>query len=206
MTCTVTKVTAFLQIFFLFILPLVALVFGRTTVWFGFALSGVIIAAVIWIMLNEQWTLRDGGIRTDNFKNAVLPYTVFTVLALGGILVYARVFGVYPTSPTIDHSNTWLFAIPLSSIIQELVFRSFLSTKLIFLLDSLPLAIVCNAFLFTILHFLCPFGRLPLVLVFAGGLGFAAMYGWFPNLLLISASHSLLLYAITFLGLFLSFS
>ena len=147
--------------------------------------------AILGIVLCEKWTLRDLGIRTDNLRTTFLPYALFTITGLIGIFLFAF-FLDQPAA-----SNWWLhshfqYGFLVASVLQEFMFRGFLMPKLRIIFDHAWQVIAVNAALFTLVHLIFPDALLFLPLGLVSGIAFAALYYYYPNLILISISHSIL--------------
>ncbi len=180
------------EIVSLFVLPVVLLTSGVIPMSFRFLVLGVITLFVIAIVIYERWSLRDLGMRLDTFRESLVPYTVFTILGVFAIIVFARALerGISPSWSESSHFVYFAF-IPIS-LFQEFLYRSFLVSRLRVLFSSMFLVVFVNALLFTFLHTLYPFTIVNLPIIFFGGLGFAFLYYRCPNFWLVSFSHVVL--------------
>jgi membrane protease YdiL (CAAX protease family) len=130
------------------------------------------------------------GIRTDNLKKGLLPYGVLTVVLSLGLVVSFRFFGqsimdIYDTL----YPVFWI-SIPIS-ILQEIIFRGFGMYLLKKLFNKAIVIIVLNSTIFSLFHLLTPEGLIFVPVSFVTGLGFAAVYYYYPNLFLVSAVHAI---------------
>jgi membrane protease YdiL (CAAX protease family) len=121
-----------------------------------------------------------------------VPYLVFTIIAAGTAFFYLSWKNIRPVwnKNTICYIASGLFIV--SSFIQEFVFRSFLTVKLFAVYDSVIFVILMNAALFTLMHLIYSEDNSVFAPLFIVGLCFAALYVYFPNLILITLSHSVL--------------
>lgn len=196
-----SKVTALFQILGLFVIPVTLLASGIIPLWYRFIVLALVVATVGMIMVSERWNAQDIGFRFDTLSRDALPYAFFTLIAIVGLFLYAMMLDTEIGRPLFGYGRAAILAI-LLSIAQEFLFRSFLIPKLSCLFHSRFIVACSNAILFSFLHILYP-DFLPLFpIAFFGGLGFAAIYMAFPNVLLISASHAVLNYATALLGFF----
>jgi membrane protease YdiL (CAAX protease family) len=130
------------------------------------------------------------GIRTDNLKKSFLPYTILAVVLSLGLIVSLRLFGqsmmsVYNTL----YPSFWI-SIPIS-ILQEIVFRGFGMYQLKKMFNKPIVVIVLNSIIFSLFHLLTPESLIFVPVSFITGLGFAAVYYYYPNLFLVSAVHTI---------------
>lgn len=190
-----------LQIFIIFVLPIALLYFKVvSTDWrFFFVLVGSLF--IYGITRHEKWTLRELGIRTDNFRKGILPYFIFTVL--GVMVIYATdlIFKLPIPDTKEFYFRTFAFFVPLS-FMQEWAFRSFLIPRLQLIYNSQTKIILLNSLLFTFIHVIYPSVSVGIPLSFLGGVFFAWIYLKYPNFLLISISHSILNITALLLGFF----
>jgi membrane protease YdiL (CAAX protease family) len=143
------------------------------------------------IVSQEKWSLKKLGLRFDNLKKCATPYLLFTLFGTLGILLLATVLkrGVV--------SNWWMlqhfqYKFLIVSFVQELAFRGFLIPRLKSIFVSPKAVILINALLFAFIHIVFPQPLQLLPLGMIGGIGFATIYYYYPNLLLITASHAVL--------------
>jgi membrane protease YdiL (CAAX protease family) len=91
--------------------------------------------------------------------------------------------------------------IPIS-VLQEIIFRGILMHMLKRAFQSIPFIIILNASLFALIHIIYLNTSIIMPLTFIGGLGFAWMYHKYPNLIMISISHTVLNFTAMILGFF----
>ena len=128
------------------------------------------------------------GIRIDNIKKSLLPYTILTVILSLGLIASLRLFS--QSMMDVYHTLYPLFwiSIPLS-ILQEIVFRGFGMYQLKKLFKKPIVVILLNSFLFSLFHMFVPEQLLFAPLSFSAGLAFATVYYYHPNLFLVSLAH-----------------
>lgn len=198
----VDKVLVFTQIFFIFILP-VFLIYFKVFTSFYFRFIFLLLGAlfIYGIIRYEKWSYEDMGLRMDNFKKSFLPYLVFTLLGVLVIFLTAYFFGIKNEPDRVFYIRTFLFFIPIS-FVQEFAFRSFLIPQLKKIHKNNYLVIFLNSLLFALIHIIYPDINIGVPLSFVGGIFFAYLYLKYPNLLLISISHSILNLTALLLGFF----
>lgn len=155
--------------------------------WVVYVFSLVVLGIVIY----ERWSLKKLGIRTDNIRETLVPYTLFTIVGLGVIFVFAFF---------LDRNTAiewWLYphfqyGFLVTSVLQEVMFRGFLMPKLKNIFSSAWHVIGANGLLFALIHVVFPDPLLLFPLGLISGIAFAAMYYYYPNLILIALSHSIL--------------
>ena len=130
------------------------------------------------------------GIRTDNVKESLVPYSILATLLCCGVIVALQIFN----RPLVSLYNIlyplFWFSIPLS-ILQEVVFRGYGIYKLKTLFKNPAAVIGINTFLFSLFHLLIPETQIVVPLSFLAGLAFATVYYYYPNLFLVSIVHVL---------------
>lgn len=163
-----------------------------------YVLCAVLIIVLVWVMVSKM-TLKELGFRRDNIKKSWLPYGVFTVLGVIGLIVFAQLLHKQPlpywwTNPHLQ----WLF-LPIS-VMQEFIYRSVGQTKLQ-KVSSPWIAILTINVLYAGMHVLW---RDPLVILmtFIGGIGWGYLWYKYPNFYLLAASHAVLNFAAVYLGFF----
>ncbi len=178
-------------ILFLFISPIVILYFGIIPFSARLWILGLYMLVAISIVIRQERSLRSLGMRSDNLKTTVVPYTIFTLVSVLLLLLFAHILGKEPI-PEWTHNSSLLFLFIPISFTQEFLYRSVLMTELRRFYASIISVIIVNSLLFTFLHIIYgePFITLPLALV--AGVGFSFMYYKYPNLWMIALSHSIL--------------
>lgn len=185
-----------LKIGLLFILPILLIKLGIIPVEWRFVLLYIWLLLIIGLAFQERYSLKELGIRTDNVREAIVPYTLFTIVGIVFILGIAYILDRQPAPESHRYGYFAFLFIPVS-LVQEFIYRSYLLTKLERIFYSPTIAITINAFLFAFLHIIYP---QPLALFPIGllsGFAFALLYHRYPNLLLISLSHMILNYVTT---------
>jgi membrane protease YdiL (CAAX protease family) len=178
-----------LEIILVFIIPIAAIqlnILKYKERVYVFAIAFLLIA---WRTFADRLTFFELGIRSDNLLSSFLPYLIFTFLGTLLIYVVAKVMRKKHLAFWWKYPHFQYLFIGIS-LVQEFVYRSFLIYGLRSVTASTLLIILINALLFCYIHIIYPGKKTNLILAFIGGLGFAAMYLYFPNLLLISVSHS----------------
>ncbi len=198
------KELVFAQILYLFIAPILLLYYRIVPGKFRFIMLCTVALLLFGIIKRSGWTHADLGMRKDFMKDA-LPYTIFTMLGVAVLLIVSVV------TPQIHNQEIYewwenvrflLLFIPIS-VLQEVIFRGILMHLFIKVFSSPLFIIVLNASLFTLIHIIYLNSTIILPLTFIGGIGFAWMYYKYPNLLLISLSHTILNFSAMILGFFI---
>lgn len=188
---TASKRKVFLEIFFLFILPVLLIYLNIIPKEVRLGVLALVFFILIGIVVKEKWSFKSLGIRLDNIQSGLLPYTLFTIFSVGVVFLIARL----AHSGTVE--NWWkdmhfqFLFLPIS-FIQEFAYRGFLIPRLKGVIASPWLVIVINAAIFAFLHIFYPNAVVNLALTFFGGIGFAALYYRYPNLFLATISHCIL--------------
>ena len=155
------------------------------------------------IIKRANWTYADLGVRKD-FMKSFWPYLIFTVLGVGALIWISEIVPQIDTnwmSGWWENSRFLLLFIPIS-VLQEVIFRGILMHMLIRAFKSPVFIILLNASLFALIHIIYLDAKIILPLTFIGGVGFAFMYYKYPNLILISFSHTILNFTAMILGFF----
>lgn len=152
----------------------------------------------------NRWPLKEIGARADNLKRAAVPYILFTLVGVVAIIIVARLLGKQPVAEWWSYSHFLYLFIPIS-FVQELAFRSYLMSKLQRLVSKPWVVIALNGFLFALMHIIYSDPLLLFPVGLAAGIGFAAMWYYYPNLWLITISHMVLNFTTT-LHCFFSFA
>lgn len=195
------KEVVWIQIFYLFILPILLFYFGiiparfRVIVFFSIAL------VLLGIIHHAKWTFEDMGIKKEWTKEW-LPYAVFT---LCGVLFLVWLARIVPHAPFLnwwENKRFLLLFIPLS-VLQEVLFRGILMSMLTRAFNEKVLIIIINAAVFCMLHLIYSNAAFVLPLTFIGGIAFAWMYMEHKNLVLISIAHTIFNFTGMILGFFI---
>lgn len=188
------------QILYLYIIPTLLLYYGFIPVQFRIIMLATIGFMMLGIIWHNKWTHADIAI-IPNWTKDIIPYGLFTI---GGVGFLIWLSYVVPHAPFLDWWNNKQFLllfIPIS-VLQEVIFRGFLMNLLRRAFSSPIFIIALNAALFALLHVIYLHSVFVLPLAFISGVGFAWMYYQYPNLILISLSHTVLNFTAMILGFF----
>ena len=193
------KELVWIQILYLYIVPVLLLYFKvipgdfRIIMLFGVAIL------LYGIVKHAKWTKEDFGI-IPNFMKDVAPYFIFTV---GGALFLFWLSMISPHKPFLNWWTNFKFLllfIPIS-VLQEVVFRGILMNMQKRAFKNAYSIKIINAAAFALIHVIYRNATFVLPMTFIAGLGFAWLYYKYPNLILISISHTIL----NFIGMILGF-
>jgi len=181
----------FVEIFFIFIAPVLAVKFykGSWKYWALLLFLFVVIAASISAYSNGL-SFHQMGIRSDNLLQAItlyIPFVVLSVLVLRGCSYLLRTKRITPW-------RGYPLFIPVAiflSVGQQFLYQGFLFQRLTPEYGVL-VAIFITALLYAFLHILFPRPVFSFVLTFVGGVMFAALFSLQPNLLVASIAHTIL--------------
>lgn len=180
---------AVLQIFFLFVLPMIVLLsFSTLPHWVHLWILLVVTLSSIGISYSEKISLRDLWIRLDTLKQSILPYFIFWIFWVLFTLLLAKILG--NNIVDISWKIHYQFGFVITSFVQEFLYRSFLMFKLQTLTKNPVIVIVSNALLFWCMHIIFPHALIIFFLTTLIWLWFATLYYFRPNLIAISLSHS----------------
>jgi uncharacterized protein len=189
------------QILYLFIIPILLLYFDVIPKDFRALLLLVVAILLFGIVRHSNWSYSDMGIH-KNFMKDIIPYTLVTV---GGALFLIWLAQIVPHEPFIlwwKNLRFLLLFIPIS-VLQEIVFRGILMNMLERVFKSPIFIITLNAAVFAFMHVIYLNSMFVLPMTFIAGVGFAWMYYKYKNLVLISASHTILNFVAMILGFFI---
>ncbi len=195
------KEIVFLQILYLFVIPILLLYFKVLPGSFRFAMIFSVAVLLLGIIYRAKWTHNDVGIDKDFMKD-IVPYALFTV---GGVFFIVWLAQIVPHSPFLqwwENIRFLLLFIPLS-ILQEIIFRGVLMNMLERVFISPIFIILLNASIFAMMHVIYLNSIFVLPMTFIAGIGFAWMYYQYKNLILISVSHTVLNFVAMILGFFI---
>lgn len=194
------KEIVWVQILYLYVIPVLLLYFKvipgnfRIVMLFGIALL------MFGIIRHSKWTYLDMGISKEFLKDFT-PYFIFT---LGGVGFLFWLSEIVPHSPMLAWWGNFKFLIlfiPIS-VIQEIIFRGILMKLLIKAFRNPIFIILLNSSIFALIHVIYLNATFVLPMTFMAGVGFAWMYYKYPNLILISVSHTILNFVAMILGFF----
>lgn len=190
-----------LLIFILFILPVVLIYFKIIPFKYKLYILGVVVLSSLAIVVLEKWGLEKIGLQLETTVEYAIPYFLFT-LSLGIALLLISKLQKRGVTPQWWKNSHFLYGFILVSVLQEFVFRGFLIPELQSLFSSTILVILINATLFAFMHIIYSDDTKALVMIFLGGIGFASMYVYFPSLILIAISHTILNFIAVYYGFF----
>ena len=190
-----------LEVIFFFILPITLLYFKIIPVSSRMYILLIFTVLIYGVIKKQHWTNEDLGLTTKNIKKFLPVYFVTTSLAFITIVAVAIFFGFHPI-PRWWTQPHFLFLFIAISFFQEFAFRGFLIPLLKKVFPDTFTIITVNALLFAGMHAIYPFAYIGLPFAFMGGLFFAILYHKYPNLILVSISHSILNFIVVLFGLF----
>lgn len=180
-----------IEILAIFILPVFLFIFKIVKHKYIILVLLTLSVLVFLIGRSQNYTWQTYGIRTDNLTQAFWPYLIFTFLGLCFIVIAAKKLKKPKISTWWKHSHFTFLFLPIS-IFQEFLFRGYLMPRLESMLSMAWLIILINTLLYTFIHIFYNEKKIVLPLTFLAGICFAGIYYFYPNLILISVSHSIL--------------
>ncbi len=189
------------QIFLIFVLPVLLLYFNVISKdWRVMAL--VVACLLIYgVMKKGNWDSRTWGLRFDNLRSALIPYLSATLVSTVFIIWFAGKLDMKVETYWWLDRHFWFIFI-LVSFLQEFAYRGFLIPLMERVFTDRLGIILINALLFTLLHIIYPIPQIMLPFSFMGGLVFAYMYVRYPNIILISAMHTVMNFIAVLYGFF----
>lgn len=195
------KQKALWQIIAIFIIPIMLIYYDIIPKDFRVIILTVMCTVIYLFIKKEKWSIHEIGLSNHTFKKYLMPYLIFMITGVFGIVLFADKFNMDP-QPEWWTKPHFLFMFIIVSVFQEFAYRAFLIPKLkIVFSDNLGIVLI-NALLFTLLHIIFPFPQIMLPLAFSGGLVFAVIYIKYPNLVLVSIAHSVLNFVAVLYGFF----
>lgn len=191
----------FIQIFLIFILPIVLINLGIIPVQYRVLILVAIVTALVVLLLKEKWTWHTLGIGNKTFKKYFLPYLLFTAISVVCVSFFSEKIGQEEIARWWTYKH-FMYGFFVVSLFQEVAYRAYLIPALAKLTSRPVIILLSNTLLFTFLHTIFPNPVFGLPLAFAGGIGFALMYMRFPNLPLIVLSHAVLNFTVVLYGFF----
>lgn len=189
-----------MQILYLFIVPVLLLYFKILPGNFRFIMLFGISVLLYGIVKHNHWTLKDLGIK-KKFMKDFGPYLLFTI---GGVLFLVWLAQVVPHIPFLKwwvNIKFLLLFIPIS-VLQEIAFRGILMNMLRRAFKNPIFIIGLNSCVFALMHVIYLNSTFVLPMTLIAGIGFAWMYYKYENLILISLSHTVLNFVAMILGFF----
>ena len=184
------------QIGTLFVLPIIFFYFGNIPIQYNLYVLLAVTLIIVGIIVTEQWSLKDLGIRLDNIKKSASWYLLLVAFAIVTIVVLARLLN--QNTQDIFSNVHFQYVFVIISFLQEFLFRSFLIPKLKLLTASPTLVIVSNGILFGLIHLIFANPLSLFVLSTLLGVGFAYVYYYRPNLILATIAHSIINFVAVF--------
>lgn len=185
----------------LFVLPVALWYFKVIPFQYRFHTLAVVGACIVAIVVIRGWGMHTLGLQWSVLRDYVVPYTLFTLFAGFALYIFAKLLKHTSTERWWKKSH-FLYGFVLFSALQEFVFRGFLIPELQSIISVAWLVVLVNALLFTWMHVIYSDDSKTLLMIFFGGIGFAAMYVSFPSLILVSISHMILNFIAVYFGFF----
>lgn len=189
-----------LQILYLFIVPVLLLYFKVLPGNFRFVMLFGVALLLYGIIKHAKWSYSDLGIKRDFMKD-IIPYFLFTIAGVFFLIWLAQIVPHKPFLDWWENAKFLILFIPIS-ILQEIIFRGLLMNMLLRAFRSPMFVIVLNACVFSLMHVIYLDSTFVLPMTFIAGIGFAWMYYKYQNLQLISVSHTILNFTAMILGFF----
>jgi len=195
------KELVWIQILYLFLIPIM-LLYYKVIPSNGRVLTLLIITILIYgIARYEKWNKIDFGIR-GKWTEYFIPYLIFTIICVTLLFIVEEFEIGKPMLSWWTNLRFLLLFIPLS-VLQEIVFRGVLMNMLRRVFFNKWFIILLNAGIFSIMHIIYLNALFTLPFTFVAGIGFAWIYYKYPNLILISISHTILNFIAMIFGFFI---
>jgi uncharacterized protein len=197
------KELVWVQILYLYIIPVLLLyfnIFNWDLVNARFIVLLVVSLLLLGIVKHAKWTLKDLGIIKDYLKD-IIPYTIFTVASVGFLFWLSLISENNPMYSWWTNYKFLLLFIPIS-VLQEVALRGILMNMLFRAFKNPFFIILINSAIFALIHIIYLNAIFVIPFTFMAGIGFAWIYYRYPNLILISISHSILNFVAMILGFF----
>lgn len=183
----------------LFIVPVILLYFKIIPFRYRVHTLTLITLASVVIILSEKWGLDKLGLAVGSISSYWAPYLLFTVTLAAIAYVFARLLK-RKAKPEWWRDTHFIYGFVIVSVLQEFIFRGFLIPELQSFISTTLLVIAVNALLFGFMHVIYSDDVPVLTGIFLGGIGFAAMYIYFPSLILVIISHAILNFLVVYFG------
>ncbi len=201
MNTILDKELALIYIFYLFVLPILLIYYHILPIDYRMVVLAGSALLMLAVVIHQNWSLSELGIQKHTPTKQMVVYLLFTIICIVGLAQFGEYLNHEPLPFWWTKPAFVLLFIPVS-FFQEFAFRGFLMPVLEKALKKWWLIILVNAGLFSLLHIMYPNPALSLPLAFVGGLGFAAIYYKYPNLILISIAHAALNFTAILYGFF----
>lgn len=200
MDTTRERELVFVQIFYLFFLPIILLYFHIIPGMYRFSILFFVAVLLLGIIHKAKWTYSDIGFKRDWMAD-IHVYLLFTI---GGIFFLGWLATVVPHTPFLDwwENKRFLILFAPLSILQEIIFRGVLMKMLTKAFSNIQVVILINALVFAFMHVIYLNAMFVLPLTLIAGIAFAWIYAYKPNIVLISISHTILNFTAMILGFF----
>ena len=139
---------------------------------------------------------KDLGIRTDNLRVALLPWTLLTLIYGCSLLVLLNSYAGAPLLKLWHDLYSSIFILFILATAQELFFRGYLMHVLRSAYTSSAKVILIDVLLFAAMHAVFPHPEIVVSEALVAGLGFATVYYYYPNVILASVAHIILTWVI----------
>lgn len=161
-------------------------------------LAFVTIVATVSVIV-RQWPLESFGVSKENPFQYSIEYALFTIISA---LILWAIIAKYKRYKVKD--KTLILQSFFSGLAQEFIFRGYLFHLLMLLTMDPLIIILSNTIIFTVIHSIYDNTHIDMLIIPVAGLCFATMYWFYPNLILISISHSILNYMIVRNGFYMN--
>jgi membrane protease YdiL (CAAX protease family) len=151
----------------------------------------------IFIMNKEGWSLEDMDLKVK--KGMIPAYVLFTVIGILFLLFMKYIFNLEFRFEIFQRKIFLALFIPLC-LLQVISYNLFLLRKLKILTQSRIQLIVLGTIFFAFMHIM--FSYKFIIICIIGGIGFSYIYLEYPNLILMTISHSILNMTAAFIGAF----
>jgi len=154
--------------------------------WSYLAIGLVFVLYVAYLLRRRTPSLHELGFRTDNIRTGLLPIGGFTLLGSLGLVASTVFRGIRPSATGI---LVLLALYPVFAVVQQTAFQGLLDRSLMSLTPSATLQVLFTGTAFAAVHV---GNNLLVALTFVAGIIWSLLYRIWPNIWLLSASHTLL--------------
>lgn len=196
------KELVWVQILYLFVIPTLLLYFNIIPNDYRIVMLIGVTLLMYGIVRHARWSYLDLGI----FKSFMKDFSVYALFTIAGVGFLFWLSAIVPHSPFLNwwkNAKFLLLFIPIS-VLQEVVFRGILMKLLRQAFANPFFIIVLNAIVFALIHVIYSNATFVLPLTFIAGVGFAWIYYKYPNLILVSISHTILNFVAMVFGFFVA--